>query len=231
MIRPALYQLCASHDGRESPAYRRDTINTNGEHIPTQWPSPPSTPSVRNPSRSRCGYLSAFPDQVKARVGGALWDAQRGLKANSAKPLRGFTGAGVLEVVADFDGDTFRTVYTVRFEQAIFVLHAFQKKSKPGVATPKTELDLIRERLARARTLASTIREVIRRQKLTQVEAARAMQIDQPKVSALVNGRLESFSSEWLMRLLTRLGQDVEIIVKAAPKTGFENPETLNLER
>jgi predicted XRE-type DNA-binding protein len=74
------------------------------------------------------------------------------------------------------------------------------------------------EELAKA-TLASTIREVIRRQKLTQVEAARAMQIDQPKVSALVNGRLESFSSERLMRLLTRLGQDVEIIVKATPRS------------
>jgi len=95
--------------------------------------------------------LSAFPDPVKARVGGALWDAQRGLKANSAKPLRGYAGAGVLEVVADFDGDTFRTVYTVRYAEVVFVLHAFQKKSRQGVATPKAELDLIRERLARAR--------------------------------------------------------------------------------
>lgn len=82
--------------------------------------------------------LSAFPDVVKARVGGALWDAQRGLKANSAKPLRGFTGAGVLEVVTDFDGDTFRTVYTVRFEEAIFVLHAFQKK--PSTESPHRRL-------------------------------------------------------------------------------------------
>jgi phage-related protein len=57
----------------------------------------------------------------------------------------------VLEVVADFDGDTFRTVYTVRFAEVIFVLHAFQKKSRQGITTPKAELDLIRERLARAR--------------------------------------------------------------------------------
>lgn len=95
--------------------------------------------------------VSAFPDLVKARVGGALWDAQRGLKAHSAKPLRGFTGAGVLEVVADFDGDTFRPVYTVRFAKVILVLHAFRKKSRQGITTPKAELDLIRERLCRAR--------------------------------------------------------------------------------
>ena len=82
---------------------------------------------------------------------GALWDAQRGLKAPYVKPLKGFGGAGVLEIVDDFDGDTYRAVYTVRFARVVYVLHAFQKKSKRGVATPKTELDLIELRLKRAR--------------------------------------------------------------------------------
>jgi len=88
---------------------------------------------------------------VKQRIGGALWDAQIGRKAPYAKPLRGFGGAGVLEIVDDFDGDTYRAVYTVRFATAVYVLHAFQKKSKRGIATPKTELDLINLRLRRAR--------------------------------------------------------------------------------
>ncbi len=64
-------------------------------------------------------------DDVKTRVGGALWDAQIGLKSPAAKPLKGFGDAGVLEVV-DFDGNTIRTVYTVRFSKAVYVLHAFQ---------------------------------------------------------------------------------------------------------
>jgi len=95
--------------------------------------------------------LSAFPNDVKLRVGGALWDAQVGAKSSAAKPLKGFGGAGVLEVVADYDGNSFRTVYTVRFAEAVYVLHAFQKKSRRGIATPKAELDLIAARLARAK--------------------------------------------------------------------------------
>jgi phage-related protein len=81
--------------------------------------------------------LSAFPDDVKRRVGGALWEAQLGGKAPYVKPLKGFPGASVLEVVDDFDGDTYRTVYTVRFAGVVYVLHAFQKKSKRGIATRK----------------------------------------------------------------------------------------------
>lgn len=94
--------------------------------------------------------LSAFPEDVRRRVGGALWEAQTGRKAPYAKPLKGFGGAGVLEIVDDFDGDTFRAVYTVRFAKVVYVLHAFQKKSKSGIATPKAEIDLIRQRLATA---------------------------------------------------------------------------------
>jgi phage-related protein len=95
--------------------------------------------------------LRDFPQEVRRRVGGALWDAQCGLKAAYAKPLRGFGGAGVLEIVDDHDGDTYRAVYTVRFADVVYVLHAFQKKSKRGIATPKQELDLIEQRLRRAR--------------------------------------------------------------------------------
>jgi len=95
--------------------------------------------------------LSRFPEEVRRRVGGALWEAQIGRKAPYAKPLKGFGDAGVLEIVDDFDGDTFRAVYTVRFAKAVYVLHTFQKKSKRGVATPKAELDLIAQRLKRAR--------------------------------------------------------------------------------
>jgi phage-related protein len=94
--------------------------------------------------------LSAFPTDVRRRVGGALWEAQIGGKASYAKPLKGFSGAGVLEIVDDFDGDAFRAVYSVRFAKAVYVLHAFQKKSKRGVATPKAELDMIERRLKRA---------------------------------------------------------------------------------
>jgi phage-related protein len=95
--------------------------------------------------------LSAFPEDVRRRVGGALWEAQVGGKALYAKPLKGFGGAGVLEIVDDFDGDTFRAVYTVRFSRAVYVLHAFQKKSTRGIATSKSDLDLIERRLRRAR--------------------------------------------------------------------------------
>jgi len=95
--------------------------------------------------------VSEFPEDVRRRFGGALWEAQIGRKAHYAKPLKGFGDAGLLEIVDDFDGDTFRAVYTVRFAKAVYVLHAFQKKSKPGAATPRTELDLIDQRLRRAR--------------------------------------------------------------------------------
>ena len=94
--------------------------------------------------------LSGFPEDVRRRVGGALWEAQVGRKAPYAKPLKGYRGAGVLEIVDDFDGDTFRAVYTVRFAKAVYVLHAFQKKSKRGIATPRAELDTIERRLKRA---------------------------------------------------------------------------------
>jgi phage-related protein len=91
--------------------------------------------------------LRQFPEEVKDTVGYALWLAQIGRKHPDAKPLRGFGGAGVLEMVEDFDGDAYRAVYTVRFETAVYVLHVFQKKSTRGIATAERDIDLIRKRL------------------------------------------------------------------------------------
>jgi phage-related protein len=94
--------------------------------------------------------LKSFPEDVRDDIGFALYRAQQGLKHGFAEPLKGFGGAGVLEVVADFDGDTYRAVYTVRFSEAVYVLHCFQKKSKSGSATPKHEVELIKGRLKMA---------------------------------------------------------------------------------
>ena len=91
--------------------------------------------------------LMAMPDEVKSAFGFALYLAQQGKKHQNAKPLKGFSGAGVLEVVEDCLGDTFRAVYTVKIAENIYVLHCFQKKSKRGIETPKQEIDLIRDRL------------------------------------------------------------------------------------
>ncbi len=95
--------------------------------------------------------LRAFPEEVKDSLGFALYVAQQGGKHASAKPLRGFSGAGVLEIVEDHRGDTYRAVYTVRLAGRVYVLHAFQKKAKRGIATPQKDIDLIRARLRRAR--------------------------------------------------------------------------------
>lgn len=94
--------------------------------------------------------LRGFPDAVKDEIGHALQEAQFGFKPLHAKPLRGYGGAAVLEVVEDFQTDTYRAVYTVRFAGVVYVLHAFQKKSKRGSATPQADLDLIKQRLLQA---------------------------------------------------------------------------------
>jgi phage-related protein len=94
--------------------------------------------------------LKSFPKDVRQVIGFSLYQAQRGGKHPDARPLKGFGGAGVLEVVDDFHGDTYRTVYTVRFAEAVYVLHAFQKKSRRGRTTPGHEMDLVRARLKTA---------------------------------------------------------------------------------
>jgi phage-related protein len=94
--------------------------------------------------------VCSFPREARIVVGQALLEAQTGGKHRAAKPLKGFKGAGVLEISDDFDGDMYRAVYTVRIAGVVCVLHAFQKKSKTGIATPKHEMDLIQARLAEA---------------------------------------------------------------------------------
>jgi phage-related protein len=91
--------------------------------------------------------LRKFPRVVRRTVGQALYDAQKGGKHPDAKPLKGFHGAGVLEVVEDDDGNTYRAVYTVKFAGVVYVLHAFQKKSKSGTKTPPEEIKKVKARL------------------------------------------------------------------------------------
>jgi phage-related protein len=97
--------------------------------------------------------LRRFPRDVKRDIGQALYTAQQGDIDPSAKPLKGFGGGSVLEIVVDLAGNTWRAVYTVRFAEAIYVLHAFQKKSKKGIATPSRNLEMIHRRLADAERL------------------------------------------------------------------------------
>ncbi len=94
--------------------------------------------------------VCGFPREVRYAIGFALFQAQKGGKHISARALRGFGGGGVLEVVDDHAGDSYRAVYTINFQGAVYALHAFQKKAKKGIQTPKPEMDLVRRRLKRA---------------------------------------------------------------------------------
>jgi phage-related protein len=97
--------------------------------------------------------LKRFPQPVRRDVGKALYAAQRGQVDPAAKPLRGFGGVRVMEIIDRHDTNTCRAVYTAQFDEALYVLHAFQKRSKRGVATPSREVELIRRRLADAERL------------------------------------------------------------------------------
>ncbi len=94
--------------------------------------------------------MRSFPRAVRREIGQALFTAQEGGTDPAAKPLKGFGGASVLEIVVSHRGDAWRAVYTVRFQDAIYVLHVFQKKSTKGIATPAREIELVRRRLAEA---------------------------------------------------------------------------------
>jgi phage-related protein len=98
--------------------------------------------------------LRAFPEPVQDHIGYALYVAQRGGRHRDTKTMSGYGGAGVVEVVKDFRGDTFRAVYTLRYAGAVYVLHAFQKKSKTGRETPFRDIELIRQRLSEAEQIA-----------------------------------------------------------------------------
>jgi len=102
--------------------------------------------------------LLALPEEVRRFFGHALHFAQQGDQHDAAKVMKGFGGAGVLEVVEDNVGGTYRAVYSVKFDEAVFVLHCFQKKSKSGIATPKQDIDLIRARLKLAEKIAEELK-------------------------------------------------------------------------
>lgn len=91
--------------------------------------------------------LRSLPSPVQHGIGTALRLAQEGLKDPNTKPMKGFGGAGVLEVIEDFYGNTYRAIYTVRLKSGVYVLHCFQKKSKSGIATAKRDLELIQRRM------------------------------------------------------------------------------------
>jgi phage-related protein len=93
--------------------------------------------------------VRGFPSPVKDEIGFALYLAQIGKKHVNAKPMKGL-GHGVMEIVSDYRGDTFLAVYMVKLAHKVYVLHAFQKKSKSGIATPRPEIELIKQRLKRA---------------------------------------------------------------------------------
>lgn len=103
--------------------------------------------------------LIALPIPVRRFFGHALDFAQRGEQHDAAKVLKGFGGAGVLEVVEDDADGTYRAVYTVRFQEAVFVLHVFQKKSKRGIATPQADMNIIRQRLKVAAVVAQELKD------------------------------------------------------------------------
>ena len=131
--------MISGNGGEGGPPYSIITMSTDL----------PSAKPVRWIGRS-LGDLRAFPREARREIGYALQFAQMGDKHPSAKSLKGFGGASVLEIVEDFDGSTYRAVYTVRFSGAVYVLHCFQKKSKSGIATPKHEIELIKKRFKRA---------------------------------------------------------------------------------
>jgi phage-related protein len=116
--------------------------------------------SIKLPAPKPCIFvgssrkdLTAFPPPVRRNIGHALHEVQSGGEPLPAKALKGFGGRAILEIIDDFDGDTFRAVYTVRFAGVVYVLHAFQKKSKKGITSPKRDIELIKSRLRDAEEL------------------------------------------------------------------------------
>ena len=101
--------------------------------------------------------LREFPEPVQDHLGYALYVAQRGGQQRGAKTMSGFGGAGVVEAIKGFRGDTFRAVYTLRHAGAVYVLHAFRKKSKTGRETPRRDIELIKQRLREAEQIAKEI--------------------------------------------------------------------------
>lgn len=101
--------------------------------------------------------LRAFPDGARSEIGLSIFEAQLGRHPSNAKPFKGFNG--VLEIRDNFDGDTFRAVYTIRFEGVVYILHAFQKKTTTGISTPQRHIELIRQRLRDADAMHKVMKE------------------------------------------------------------------------
>ena len=127
--------------------YARNGIMSAGE---ADQPAGPQAPKSLFWMGGSLDDIRQFPDEVKQVIGFALYQAQTGGKHVAAKPLTGFGGAGVLEIVADDDGSTYRGVYTVKFSGVVYVLDAFQKKSKKGARTPRADVNRVRIRLKAA---------------------------------------------------------------------------------
>ena len=112
---------------------------------------PPEKPVERVGSSRK--DIQDLPPRIRKQFGLALFKAQEGDRSPKAKPLSGFGGASVVEVVENFDTDTYRAIYTVRFQEAVYVLHVFQKKSRQGIQTPAKDLEVVRARLKQAEAM------------------------------------------------------------------------------
>lgn len=179
--------------------------------------------------------LDAMPEDVKDVFGHAIDLAQAGGKHQDAKVMTGFGSAGVLEVVEDHQGDTYRAVYTVKFAGWVYVLHCFRKKSKRGLAdtarsaqmNEQTEITIEEgstnvyadlgytdaTEMQRKSQLAGEIARAIKARRLTQEDAATLLGIDQSKVSRITRGQFRGVSEAKLLELVVRLGHDVKIVV------------------
>jgi phage-related protein/predicted XRE-type DNA-binding protein len=193
--------------------------------------------------------LRSFPKKVKREFGRALQFAQAGDKHPAAKPLRGFGGGGILEIVED-DRGSFRAVYVVLFKEAVYVLHVFSKEVEKGnrnvavgCESDQGEIEVgnagarkekwVRgsenvfvdlgfanaDALSLETELLRRIIAIIREKGLSQRAAARVLGIDQPKVSALMNGKTRGYSIARMIRFLASLDQDVEIRIKPKPRS------------
>jgi phage-related protein len=175
--------------------------------------------------------LLAMPAAVVDVFGYALFLAQAGSKHPQAKPLRGFGGASVLEVVETREGGSYRAVYWVKLGDAVYVLHCFQKKStlenaemidiKKGSTNVYADLGLADAAgmLVKAR-LAAKIAEIIKQRRLTQVRAAAIIGMPQPKLSGMLRGRFRGISETKMLQCLNRLGRDVDIVVRERSRVG-----------
>jgi phage-related protein/predicted XRE-type DNA-binding protein len=168
--------------------------------------------------------LSEFPAEVKYCIGFALRAAQKGGKHPDAKPLKGFKGASVLEIVSDFDGNTFRAVYTVKIKGVIYVLHAFQKKSKKGIATPKAELDKIKRRLKEAEE-ASLGERAMKKVRVTKSSGNVFADIGLP------NAAEHSIKADLVLRIAARIRSKGLTQAKAASLLGLAQPDVSKLLR